>query len=95
MRKLQGVIVSLKTQKTAVVRVDRLKKHPKYAKYYRVTKRFKAYLEDGKYQLGDLVLMRETRPVSKDKKWKVVGLVKRPKNEEAEELQSDKIKSSE
>ena len=72
-------------QKTAVVRVGRLKKHPKYGKYYRVTKKFKAELDDNKYQLGDLVLIQETKPISKDKKWRVIELVKRMMNEEAVE----------
>lgn len=81
MRKLKGVITSLKMQKTAVVRVDRLKKHPKYGKYYRATKKFKAHLDENSYQLGDLVLIQEIRPLSKDKKWKVAALVKRVESE--------------
>ena len=92
MRKLKGTIVSLKMQKTAVIRVDRLKKHPKYGKYYRVTKKFKAHLDDGKYQLGDLVLFQEVKPISKDKRWKVINLIKRggleDKTEDAADVSS-------
>jgi len=77
MRKLKGVIVSDKMQKTVVVRVDRLKKHPKYQKYYRTSLKLKAHDEKGEYRIGDMVTIEETRPLSKDKRWKVVELVKR------------------
>lgn len=77
MRKLKGTIVSNKMAKTVVVRVDSLKKHPKYQKYYRTSKKFKAHVESGEYVVGDVVLLQETRPISRDKRWKVVKLVKR------------------
>lgn len=77
MRKLKGTIISNKMARTVVVRVDRLKKHPKYQKYYGVSKRFKAHDEKGEYQVGDVVIIQETRPTSKDKRWKAVRLVKR------------------
>lgn len=76
MRKLQGTVVSNKMQKTVVVRVNRLKKHPKYQKYYRVSKKFKVHDEKGEYQTGDRVVIEETRPVSKEKRWRVIKLVK-------------------
>lgn len=88
-RKLKGTIVSIKMQKTVVVRVDRLKKHPKYQKYYQLSKKFKAHVEGGGYRLGDQVIIQETRPISKDKRWKVAELVKRPETEEAEETVQD------
>lgn len=74
-------------QKTVTVRVDRLKKHSKYQKYYRVSKKFKAHVEDGDYRLGDEVVIQETRPISKDKKWRVISLVRRtePAGESSEE----------
>lgn len=74
-RILKGIIVSDKMQKTVVVSVTRLKKHPKYKKYYKVTKRFKAHDEKGEYHVGDKVIIRETRPLSKEKKWKVAGRI--------------------
>ena len=77
MRKLKGVVTSNKMQKTVVVRVDHLEKHPKYLKYYRVSRKFKAHDEKGEYQVGDTVIIQEERPISKDKKWGVVELVKR------------------
>ena len=71
-RTLKGIIVSDKMQKTVVVSVTRLKKHPKYKKYYKVTKRFKAHDEKGEYHSGDKVAIQETRPMSKDKRWVVI-----------------------
>ncbi len=85
MRKLKGIIVSNKMTKTVVVRVDSLKKHPKYKKYYRTSRKFKAHVESGEYRVGDVVLLQETRPISKDKRWRVIELVKRGKSEEAGE----------
>ena len=77
MRTLKGTVISARMQKTVVVQVDRLKKHPKYGKYYRVSKKFKAHDEKGEYRMGDIVTVRETRPLSKEKRWRVVELVKR------------------
>lgn len=71
-------------QKTVVVRIDRLRKHPKYLKYYRVSKKFKAHDEKGEFKAGDTVVIEETKPMSKEKRWKVAGLVKRPIVAEAE-----------
>ena len=72
-RILKGVVVSDKMQKTVVVEVSRMKKHPKYKKYYSVSKRFKAHDAGGVYKTGDEVLIKETRPLSKEKRWIVVG----------------------
>lgn len=78
MRKLKGTIVSNKMAKTVVVRVDRLKKHPKYLKYFKASTRLKAHVDDaGKFQTGDVVIICETRPLSKDKRWKVVEIIKK------------------
>ena len=74
-RSLEGVVVSAKMQKTVVVSVTRFKKHPKYLKYYKVSRRFKAHDETGVYKTGDKVQIEETRPLSKEKRWKVIGLV--------------------
>lgn len=72
-RKLKGVVVSDKMAKTIVVSVVRLKKHPKYKKYFKVTRKFKAHDESNQYHVGDKVLIEETRPLSKDKRWRVIG----------------------
>ena len=78
MRTLQGTIVSNRMTKTVVVRVERLVRHPIYRKYYRVSRRYKAHAEDvAEYQIGDVVRIAETRPRSKEKRWKVVEVVKR------------------
>lgn len=68
-------------RKTVVVRVDTIKKHPKYQKYYRVSKRFKAHDESGEYHTGDEVILHEAKPISKEKRWKVTALIRRTKTE--------------
>ncbi len=72
-RVLKGTVVSDKMQKTIVVAITRLTKHPKYKKYYKITTRFKVHDEENTYKEGDKVTIRETRPLSKDKRWTVVG----------------------
>lgn len=85
MRKLKGTVMSNKMNKTLVVRVDTLKRHPKYQKFYRISKKFKAHTdESGVYHVGDTVMMIETRPISKDKRWRVTELVKRSSEQEEE-----------
>jgi small subunit ribosomal protein S17 len=71
--KLKGKVVSDKTEKTVVVEVERIKEHPRYKKRYKVHKKYKAHDEKGEYKEGDVVLIEETRPISKDKKWRVIG----------------------
>ena len=75
-RKLTGMVVSDKMQKTRVVEVVRLKKHNRYEKYYKVSTRFKAHDENNEYKAGDEVMIEESRPLSKDKKWRIVKLVR-------------------
>ena len=72
-RRLKGIVVSDKMAKTVVVSIVRLKKHPKYKKYFKVTRKFKAHDENNEYHTGDRVLIEETRPLSKDKRWRIVG----------------------
>ncbi|MBI2627687.1 30S ribosomal protein S17 [Candidatus Nomurabacteria bacterium] len=69
---LKGVVVSDKMDKTVVVNVSRLVKHPLYGKFYKVSKRYKAHDEENKYKIGDKVEIVETRPISKDKRFKVI-----------------------
>lgn len=59
-------------QKTVVVKVERIKEHPKYKRRYKIHKKYKAHDEKGKYNVGDRVVIEECRPISKDKKWKVL-----------------------
>lgn len=72
-RRLRGVIVSDKMNKTRVVEVERLKRHPRYHKYFKVTRRFKAHDENNAYKVGDSVVVEETRPLSKEKRWKIIS----------------------
>lgn len=83
-RQLEGVVVSDKMQKTAVVEVSHTRKHPKYLKYYKVSKRFKAHNENNEYKTGDHVVIEETRPLSKDKYFTIVKLIKKGRQALAE-----------
>jgi small subunit ribosomal protein S17 len=76
--KLQtGTVVSNKMDKTVVVRIDRHKRHRLYGKTIRVTQRYKAHDEKNECRLGDIVKIAETRPLSRDKRWRVVEVVVR------------------
>jgi len=68
---LKGVVVSDKMDKTVVVSVSRLIKHPLYGKFYKVSKKYKAHDEGNKYKVGDEVEIVETKPISKDKHFRV------------------------
>lgn len=67
-----GVVVSDKMKKTIVVTVNRFVKHPKYGKYFKVSKKYKAHDEDNKYKIGDKVTIMECKPISKDKRFKAM-----------------------
>ena len=71
-----GVVASDKMEKTVVVRVDRLVKHPKYRRYVRRTSKFMAHDEQGA-TVGDKVRIVETRPLSARKRWRVVEIVQK------------------
>jgi small subunit ribosomal protein S17 len=71
-KQLQGTVVSDKMQKTVVVEVERLKEHPKYKRRYKVRKKYKAHDEKREYKTGDRVIIEECRPISKDKRWRVI-----------------------
>ena len=74
-RRLEGIVVSQKMTKTRVVAVHRLVRHPRYQKYYRVTNRFKAHDANNEYKVGDRVVIEETRPLSKEKRWQIVNKI--------------------
>ncbi|ABQ25281.1 SSU ribosomal protein S17P [Geotalea uraniireducens Rf4] len=77
-RKTQvGVVVSDKMDKTVVVKVDRLIKHSVYNKYIKRSAKYKAHDIDNSCKIGDRVLIVETRPMSKDKRWKVRQIIER------------------
>lgn len=70
---LKGVVVSDKMDKTVVVAVNRLVKHPKYGKFINRTKRYKAHDETNTFKVGDEVSIQEVKPISKDKTFIVVA----------------------
>ena len=72
-----GVVVSNKMDKTVVVVTDRMTRHPLYLKYIKKKVKFKAHDEVNACQIGDTVLVEETRPLSKDKRWRVVEVVQK------------------
>ena len=77
-RKTQvGVVVSDKMDKTVVVKVSHLVKHPLYNKYIKRSVKYKAHDKDNSCKLGDRVLIVEARPLSKDKRWKVRQIIDR------------------
>ena len=69
---LKGVVVSDKMDKTVIVAVSRFIKHPLYGKFYKVSKKYKAHDEENNSKVGDKVEIVETRPISKDKRFKIV-----------------------
>ncbi len=76
-RIIQGTVVSNKMDKTVVVSVGRKKKHPLYHKVMSVTERYKAHDDENGCKLGDVVRIQECRPLSKDKRWRVIQILSR------------------
>ena len=74
-----GVVVSDKMNKTVVVQVETLRRHPMYGKTMRHLRKFKAHNEGNEAHAGDRVLIMETRPLSKEKRWRVVQVVEKAK----------------
>jgi small subunit ribosomal protein S17 len=72
-----GRVVSDKMDKTIVVAVETYKKHSLYHKRIKYTKKFKAHDENNEAKIGDIVRIMETRPLSKDKRWRLVEIVER------------------
>ena len=72
-----GRVVSNKMEKTVVVAVESRFQHPVYKRVVRRTKRYKAHDEQNTCQVGDIVRIRETRPISKHKRWRLVEVVQR------------------
>lgn len=74
MKRLKGTITSDKMDKTVVVEVTSLKKHPLYQRRFKTSKRYKAHDPENKHKVGEKVIIEETKPISKDKRWKVAEL---------------------
>jgi len=76
-KQMVGRVTSNKMDKTVVVRIERLKRHPLYGKTIRQRRHFKAHDEENTCQVGDLVRIVESRPLSKEKRWVVVEILER------------------
>ncbi len=74
-----GVVVSNKMDKTVVVEVERRVKHPKYGKFVKKTSNFSAHDEANDCNIGDMVRIMETKPLSKNKCWRLVEIIERAK----------------
>jgi len=75
-KRFQGIVTSDKMDKTIVVKVNRTKVHPIYKKRYRVSKKYKIHDQKNEAKVGDQVIFEECRPMSKDKKWRLIEIKK-------------------
>ncbi len=75
-RRFKGVVVSHRMDKTAVVKVQEIKVHPKYGKRYKVSEKYKVHDEKNEYKVGDGVIFEECRPISREKRWRMIGKVR-------------------
>jgi small subunit ribosomal protein S17 len=88
-KEFTGIVISDKMQKTVIIRTMRMSKHPKYNKILKKYNKFKAHDESKVSKVGDTVLIEETRPLSKDKRFRVVSVIKKaqtPRIEIKEEI---------
>ncbi|PKP47738.1 MAG: 30S ribosomal protein S17 [Bacteroidetes bacterium HGW-Bacteroidetes-11] len=74
-----GVVVSNKMQKSIVVQIERREKHPKYGKFVKKTSKFAAHDENNECTIGDTVRIAETRPLSKNKCWRLIEIIEKAK----------------
>ena len=78
-RTIKGIVVSNKMDKTIVVRAERLVKHPVFHKYVRKHVKYKAHDEKNQSQVGDTVLIIESRPLSREKRWRMLQILEKAK----------------
>ena len=83
---MTGVVVSSKMDKTVVIKVERRFSHPVFKKVVKTTKKYKVHDEKNECLEGDFVRIRETRPLSKEKRWRLLGIISRDKS-----LMSEKV----
>jgi len=74
-KKREGTVVSAKMEKTVVVSIERRFPHPKYTRVVKRTRRVKAHVDEVSCKVGDKVRIVETRPISKDKRWRVIDVI--------------------
>jgi small subunit ribosomal protein S17 len=84
-----GQVLGTKMEKTAVVGIEAMKFHPLYKKPIRQIKKYKVHDEDGICAVGDKVQIMETRPLSKEKKWRVVKIILKGKEANADQLKEN------
>jgi small subunit ribosomal protein S17 len=90
-----GRVTSNKMQKTIVVAVESLKQHPIYKRTYKYTNKFKAHDERNDARIGDTVRIEETRPLSKEKRWRLVEIIKRAEQTVAPEIIAQQLEQQE
>lgn len=73
----EGVVVSDAMQKTRTVKIERVFRHPRYQRVVRVSKKLKAHDENNESKVGDRVLIEETRPLSREKRWRIRAILSR------------------
>ena len=73
----EGVVVSDAMQKTRVVKIERVFRHPRYQRVIRMSKKLKAHDENNESRIGDRVIIEETRPISKEKRWRIRKVLSR------------------
>jgi len=83
---MTGVVVSNKMDKTVVVKVERRFSHPVFKKVVKTTKKYKVHDEKNECLEGDFIRIQETRPLSKEKRWRLLGIISRDKS-----LMSEKV----
>ena len=76
---MEGIVISSKMDKTIVVKVERLVKHPVFHKYVKRHVKYKAHDEANVCQVGDRVMIAESRPLSKEKRWRMVQMIEKAK----------------
>jgi small subunit ribosomal protein S17 len=94
-RTMQGRVVSNKMQKTVVVAVESVRKHRLYGRNIRRTTKFKAHDEENRCQVGDVVIIAESRPISKDKHWTVTEILRRGTGEPVEIIEVPALEEEE
>jgi len=92
-RIVEGVVKSDKMDKTIIVDVERLVKHPLYKKYIRRSTRLWAHDEENRARRGDVVRIMETRPLSKNKRWRLVEILRPVVKETADDTDADEVDS--
>ena len=86
---MTGVVVSNKMDKTVVIKVERRFAHPVFKKVVKTTKKYKVHDEKNECMEGDFIRIQETRPLSKEKRWRLLGVITRQKS-----LMSEKVEQS-